>query len=115
MNTNDPIKLSIHSQNEIEFIEIESIVRMEAEGCYTNVFLHNGRKITVSKSLGEYESILLNAKFVRVHNSHIVNLKHIKKFLKKDGLILQMTDDYMVPIAVRRKDVFEEKMKMLVI
>lgn len=115
MSLDDPIKLSIHSQNEIEFIEIESIIRMEAEGCYTNVFLVNGRKITVSKSLGEFESILLNEKFARVHNSHIVNLKHIIKFLKKDGLILLMHDGYMVPIAVRRKEIFEKKMKLMVI
>lgn len=110
-----PLRLAIHSQNETEFIEIKSIIRLEAEGCYTNIFLKGGRKIIVSKLIGEYEQLLLKEQFVRVHNSHLVNLNFITKFIKKDGLILQMDDGSYVPIAVRRKDVFESRIKLLAI
>lgn len=110
-----PQKLAIHSQNETEYIEIRSIVRMEASGCYTHLFLENGRKITVSKALRKFESLLLEDDFTRVHNSHVINMNHIRKFVKKDGLMVRMTDDCMVPIAVRRKLVFEEKLKLVAI
>lgn len=115
LNPEIPSKLSIHSQHETEFIEIQHIVRLEAEGCYTHLFLNNKRKITVSKTLREYESILLNKKFVRIHNSHIINMNHILKFIKKDGFMVLMTDGNYIPISVRRKDLFENKLRLVAI
>ncbi len=110
-----PQKLAIHSQNETEYVEIRSIVRMEASGCYTHLFLENGRKITVTKALREFESLLFDDDFTRVHNSHVINMHHIRKFVKKDGFMVRMTDNCLVPVAVRRKVVFEEKLKMVAI
>jgi two-component system LytT family response regulator len=110
-----PLKLAIHSQNETEYIEIRSIVRMEASGCYTHLYLENGRKITVTKALGEYEALLQEDDFTRVHNSHVINMHHIKKFVRKDGLMVRMTDDCLVPIAVRRKEIFEQRIRAVAI
>lgn len=110
-----PLKLAIHSQNETEYIEIRSIVRMEASGCYTHLYLENGRKITVTKALCEYEALLQEDNFTRVHNSHVINMHHIKKFVRKDGLMVRMTDDCLVPIAVRRKEIFEQRIRAVAI
>jgi len=105
----------VHSQNETEYIEIKSIVRMEASGCYTHLFLLNGRKITVTKALKDFENLLLKDDFTRVHNSHVINMHHVRKFVKKDGLMVRMTDDCLVPIAVRRKELFERSLKAVAI
>lgn len=110
-----PLKLAIHSQNETEYIDIKSIIRLEADGCYTNIYLEGGRKITVSKALREYEGLLLNENFTRIHNSHVINMYHIRKFVKKDGLMVKMADDCFVPVAVRRRCMFEEKLKSVAI
>ena len=110
-----PLKLAIHSHSEIEYVEIRSIIRLEADGCYTQVYLENGRKITVSKALREYEGLLLDEDFTRVHNSHVINMHHVRKFVKKDGFMVKMTGDCCVPIAVRRKEIFEQKLKSVAI
>lgn len=107
------MKLSIHSKTETEFINIESIVRLEAEGSYTNIYLLNHRKIVVTKPIGDYENMLLNNDFVRVHHSHMINLQHIIKITKTNGFAVQMSDGYSVPIAVRRKDTFEKQLKQV--
>jgi two-component system, LytTR family, response regulator len=109
------MKLALHSLNETEYIEIDTIVRLEGSGCYTNIFLANGRQLTVSKAIGEYEYLLRKKDFIRVHKSHIINMNHIRKFVKKDGFTVKMTDNYPVPVAVRRKDVFEQKIRTLAI
>jgi len=67
------------------------------------------------KALRKFESLLLEDDFTRVHNSHVINMNHIRKFVRKDGLMVRMTDNCMVPIAVRRKPVFEEKLKLVAI
>lgn len=109
------MKLSIHSKNETEFINLELIVRLEAEGSYTNVYLSNKRKIMVTKPLGDYESILVANDFVRVHHSHMINLQHILKITKTNGFAALMTDGCSVPIAVRRKETFEKQLKHIAI
>lgn len=110
-----PTKIAVSSLNETEYIEIGSIVRMEASGCYTLLFLEDGRQLTVSRALRTYEKLLPERDFIRVHHSHVINMHHIRKFVRKDGLTLVMSDEGMVPVAIRRKEHFEQKLRCLTI
>jgi len=103
-NENPTITLSVAEG--IEFIPLREIIRLEAAGAYTNFFLKGSRKMMVSKNLKEYETMLGEHNFMRVHNSHIINLAEVKRFVKSDGGYAVMSDDAQVVISPKKKDDF---------
>ncbi|WP_026951406.1 LytR/AlgR family response regulator transcription factor [Algoriphagus mannitolivorans] len=97
-------KIALPSLIGIEYISVEEIMRCQADVNYTHFFLKNGRKITVSKTLKEYEIQLLPHGFFRVHNSHLVNLAEVKLYQKGKGGSLVLSDGTEVEVASRRKE-----------
>ncbi|MEP4598261.1 MAG: LytTR family DNA-binding domain-containing protein, partial [Cyclobacteriaceae bacterium] len=71
---------------------------------YTWFFLADGRKIIVSKTLKEFDSLFESKYFFRAHQSHLINLLHFDRYEKKDGGIVHMKDGSELPVAVRKKD-----------
>jgi two-component system LytT family response regulator len=69
----------------MEFIAIEEIVLCKADGSYTSFVLRNENTLMVSKHLKEYENLLGDYQFMRVHNSYVINLNEVKKYVKSDG------------------------------
>ena len=89
------------------FTDIEDIIRCEADGNYTMVFLKNGTKQLASKTLKEFEYILNQNNFWRIHKSHLINLKHLKKYVKGDGGgNVVMIDNSEIEVSRRNKDAF---------
>jgi len=88
------------------FIKTHDIVRCEAEGNYVIIYQTGKEKILITKNLGDLESMLDAKEFFRVHNSHLVNLSHIKKYVKGDGGYVIMSDNSMVDVARRKKEEF---------
>lgn len=87
-------KISLSVGDAIEFIEVNDIIRCQAEGNYTDVFLHSpARKITVTKTLKELETQLAEHNFFRVHHAHLINLAHIKKYSRGTGGFVTMIDN----------------------
>ena len=107
-NENPTITLSVAEG--IEFIQLRDIIRLEAAGAYTNFFLKGGKKMMVSKNLKEYEGMLGEHEFMRVHNSHIINLAEVKRMVKSDGGYAVMSDDAQVVISPKKKDDFVKLM-----
>lgn len=99
-------KLGISSLDGYEFIDISTIIRCEADGKYTTCFLTNGQRIVSSRSIKEFEEQLTESNFFRVHHSHLINLKYIRKYHKGRGGYVTMNDDTSVPVAERKKDEF---------
>ncbi|MDQ3111110.1 MAG: LytTR family DNA-binding domain-containing protein [Bacteroidota bacterium] len=97
----------------ILFIKSADIIRLEASGSYTTFFLDNKVKQVASKGLKEYESQLNPAVFYRCHNSHVVNLKKVVKFITNNGFLAQMTDGSTAEIARKNKDQFLERLKSI--
>ncbi len=97
-------KIGLASQNKIDFVEIARITRCEADNNYTHVYLDNLEKMTISKTLKEFEELLGDHGFIRIHQSHLVNSAHIKSLQKSDGGYVQMLDDSIVPISRTRKN-----------
>lgn len=100
-----PLKKTVIKTNEsIYLIDLDDIIRCEADGNYTHFFLKNLQKITVSKTLKEYEKLLnQNNFFFRLHNSHIINLNYMDRFDKRDGGIVVMKDKSLIPVAIRKR------------
>ncbi len=97
----------------IEFIKIDRIKYCEANGSYTNFHLEGDQKLIVSKNLKEYESILSDHNFMRVHHSFLINLKNVKKYVKSDGGYILMNNNAVVSISPKRKDEFLSRMANL--
>ena len=99
-------KLALPSADGLIFIHIDKIARCEASGAYTIIYTKTGDKITTSRNIKDYEDLLPDGIFYRVHNSHIVNLNCIKKYYRGRGGYIEMEDGTTIEVASRRKDGF---------
>ncbi len=105
------LKLSLPTSDGSLFLSIDEIIRFESDASYTRFFILNEQKpILVSKTLKDYDDILQDYGFCRVHHSRVINLKHIKKYIKGEGGIAVMIDGSEVEISRRKKESF---LKML--
>jgi len=102
-NSTQPKRIAISNSDGVHLIDIEDIIRCEADGNYTKIFTTSEETILTSKTLKEYDTLLLDFNFERVHNSHLVNMRHIKKYLNKDTGYLQMSDGSQIPVSQRKK------------
>jgi two-component system, LytTR family, response regulator len=100
----DFTKIALPTSEGIEFYEIADIVRCEADRAYCVFHMVGKKRIVISKSLKEYEDLLSEANFFRVHKSNMVNAKHITKYVKGTGGFLKLSDDSMVAVATRKKE-----------
>lgn len=99
-------KLAVPTLEGIDFFRTDDIIYCEADGSYTTLYLAGHQKQVISKNLKDFENLLSGSGFCRVHNSHLINLSHVKKYIKGDGGYVILTDDHHVDISRRRKDVF---------
>ncbi|MBN4071194.1 response regulator transcription factor [Crocinitomix catalasitica] len=97
-------KIAVRAADGLEFIDAENIIRCEADRPYCKFYLVGNENIVVSQSISEYEDILTQGNFIKVHKSSIVNPAHVIKFIKGKGGSLVMSDDSVVKVAVSRKE-----------
>lgn len=98
-----PKKVTILSSDGLILYDIEEIIRCQSDGNYTIIYFKNKTKIISSKTLKHFDDMLSDLGFHRIHNSHLVNLIHLKRYINSDGGYLKMTDDSEVPISQRKK------------
>lgn len=103
-NTKSQRKIALPSIERLLFVKVEDIIRCKGENNYTHFYLLDGSSILVSKTLKEYEEILSEEKFIRVHQSHLINARHVVSFEKRDGGYLKMSDGSTVTISRQRKE-----------
>jgi len=109
-NNSKPKKLVLNTSDNIYIVDIDEIVRCESDNNYTIFHIVDGKTIVMSKTLKEYESILPNSDFLRVHRSHLINIQFLERFEKKNSGRVIMKDKSIVPVSVRKK---EQLMEML--
>ncbi|MFT3827684.1 MAG: LytTR family DNA-binding domain-containing protein [Chitinophagaceae bacterium] len=101
-------KIALPLQDEIRYAPVGSIIRCEASNNYAYVLLDSGEKLLVCKTLKEFAGLLKPYGFVRTHQSHLVNTRFVKSYLKEDGGILLLTDKTKIPVSkAHRIDVKE--------
>ena len=106
-------KIALQMQSEIRYVTLSEIIRCEADNTYTHFFLSGGEKILVSKSLKEYADLLRPSGFLRTHQSHLVNPKYVKSWLKEDGGILLLMSGEKIPISKPNKDTVKQALQQL--
>ncbi len=97
-------KIALAEKNGIILIPITDIIRCEASRGYTTFIIKNKEKVLSSKNIKEYEELLPEDTFFRLHNSHLVNLNYIRVYHRGRGGQVEMEDGTLVEVAVRRKD-----------
>ena len=113
LKTETPSKLAIPTSDGMEYLKTSDIIRVEADRSYSWFFLNDKRKILVSKNLNNYQELLSDRHFFRPHNSHLINLDHVKKYIRHEGGIIEMDDGSQVPISRARRDLFLAQMSKL--
>ncbi len=105
-------KIAVPVGHAFEFIEFSTIIRAEADDAYTKLFLINGKKILVTKSLNLIDNLLPQELFFRIHRSHIINLLHVKTYIKKEGGTVILADDSALPVALSKKEELFTKLNL---
>ena len=98
-----PDKISLHTLDKIIIVSLDDIIRCEADNNNTVFYLQNEKKIFVTKTLKYFADMLTSYQFLRVHQSHLVNLECISAFIKTDGGYLLLKNKETVPVSVRKK------------
>ena len=93
-------KLTLPTATGSEYLNIKDILRIEADGSYSRVYTTDNKTRLVTKNLKSLETSLEGESFFRCHNSHLINVEYIKKFIPtKDKGLIEMSDDSMIPVA----------------
>ncbi len=103
-------KVAIPDGDGLIFVSLSDIIRCDSDGNYTYFILSNGKKVVSSRTLGEYEEMFEGENFFRIHRSHLINLDHVKKYLKGEGGYVVMSDNSQVEVSRRKKNEFLEKL-----
>ena len=101
-----PDKIPLSTSNGLLFVKLADILYCESSGNYTNFYLAADKKIMVSRQLGEYEKLLPETSFTRIHDKYIINLSFIKEYIKGSGGDVVLENGKELPVASRRKEEF---------
>jgi len=105
-NKNQENKIAVPTNEGLEFIVIKNIIRIESSTNYSRLYLTNKHSILVTKLLKDFEELLTPYRFFRVHNSHLINLNYISKYIRGDGGQVVMENGDVVDVARRKKEQF---------
>ena len=103
-------KIALPTAEGLIFVQVAEIIRCESEDNYTHFFLKDGERILVSKTIKYFEELLTDQDFFRVHQSHLININHIKEYHKGEGGYAIMSDDSAVIVSRRKKEAFLTKL-----
>ncbi|MFN7675691.1 LytR/AlgR family response regulator transcription factor [Flavobacterium sp.] len=101
-------RIALSTADGIHLFEISDIIRCESEDNYTKFYIKNNKPVLISKTLKEYEDLLTEHGFERIHQSHLINLAYLKSYIKKDGGYVVMADNSNLPISQRKKERLQE-------
>jgi len=98
--------IAIPTNDGLEFIQIRQIIRIESSSNYSKIVLQEGRQLLVTRQLKDFEELLQDYRFYRVHHSHLINLNFIAKYVRGDGGQITMRNGDTLDVSRRKKEVF---------
>ena len=109
VNKNNSRKIPLPSQYGTFYMDESFFLYAKAAGAYCEINLIDGRKVILSKSLGDFEEMTTDFNFFRTHKSYIINLDYVGELVKKDGYQIIMKNNFTIPLSTRRRDEFITK------
>jgi two-component system LytT family response regulator len=104
----DTHRIALATAKETRLVKTQDIVRCESSNNYTTIYLVSGEKLLVSKPIYEFDELLNDYGFLRCHQSHLINKKFIKSWVKEDGDFLLLEDASLVPVSRKKKEYIKE-------
>jgi len=104
-------RIALSTSEGIHLFEISDIIRCESQDNYTKFYIKNHKPLLISKTLKEYEELLGEHGFERIHQSHLINLAFLKSYIKNDGGYVVMADNANLPISQRKKERLQDLIK----
>jgi two-component system LytT family response regulator len=99
-------QIALASSEGFVFVKVKDIIYCKGDGAYTYFYIKDMPRVTVSKNLKEFEELLKDQSFFRVHKSYLINLNEMKKYIRGDGGYVVMTNGDNVDISKRKKESF---------
>jgi two-component system LytT family response regulator len=106
-------RIVINAANSSILVKINDIVRCQSNRNYTELYLENGNKITVTRPLKQFAQMALFKNFARIHLSHLVNINYVDRFIKTDGGSLLLQNGTRLPVSKRRRDEWIKKLETI--
>ena len=106
-------RLVLKTQESVHVIDLDNIIRCESDRNYTSFFLKEGKKILVSKTLKEFETLICGKQFMRVQQSHIINMHFVERFDKGQGGSVILKDGSEIPLSPAKRDLFFKMLESL--
>ena len=103
MNAGKIEKLAVPTTDGIDFFSTQDIIYCKADGSYTTIILRDNQRVTVCKNLIDFENLLSESGFCRVHHSYLINLSHVQKYIKGDGGYVILTGNHHADISRAKK------------
>jgi two-component system, LytTR family, response regulator len=103
-------KIALPTTDGFVFVNLNEIIRCEASGSYTLFYFDKRESLLVCKNLKEYEDLLSDMNFFRIHHSHLVNMSNIQRYIRGDGGQVIMQDGSVIEVARRKKEMFLQKL-----
>lgn len=104
----DEFKITVPHSYGFKVLDFRSIVRIESDNSYSEIHFNDASSLVVTKSLKEFESMLSDKGFFRIHNKHLINLTHLVTFSLVDGGLVTTTNGSQLPVSRRRLKEFKE-------
>jgi len=99
-------QIAIPTNDGLEFLQIRQIIRIESSSNYSKLILLNGQQLLVTRQLKDFEELLGDYRFYRIHHSHLINLSYIAKYVRGDGGQVTMRNGDIIDVSRRKKEVF---------
>lgn len=111
MEPNHQNKIVLSTMEGYYPVRPENIIYCKAQDSYTHVYLQDGKHYIISRLLKEFEQVLAAHNFFRIHKSYLINIDHIEKVLKADGVTVMMSNQEELPVSFRKKEGFMQMIK----
>ena len=111
-NLNQPKKIALNTVDKIHIVEIKNVIRLESNINYTRFHFEDKTKLLVTKTLKEFDKMLSDQNFIRIHQSHLVNTSFIKEFAKQNGEVI-LKDGTKIPVSTRKKSALMDMISKL--
>lgn len=100
----EDVTIALPEINGYTIVKVRDILRCESERNYSRVFFLNGSSVLVSRTLLDFDNLLISHGFFRIHRSHLVSLKYVIRYLKTDGGLVELSDKTQLPVSPKNKD-----------
>jgi len=104
-------RIALPTARETRFVRTQDIVRCESSNNYTSFYFANKEQLMVSRPIYEYEELLEGYGFIRCHQSHLVNKRYIRSWVKEDGGYLLLDDQSQIPVSRQKRDLLKQELE----